>query len=1519
MQIAVFKPTLLAAFLIPLLACGMQWLLWDELKPLTWILFYPAVFFSARYAGLSGGLFATCLSVVLADYLFMEPRFSLAIADTRNWYSMLVFLSMGTLFSLFFAKLHASWTEIISLQSLELKNNQQRLTQALHAANAGIWEWNLQDNSNQWTDNLWSLYGLERNVLPASYDTWLSTVHNEDREVLETAIKMAVENQQPLNIEWRLAQTFNGQERWLMGRGQPEYNATGQLIFYRGIVIDISERKCIEQQLRDKDTRLNFVLDKLQLGVWEINLHTQQAHGSLQHSQLFGYSELQNNWNYSRFLEHVVPEHRQLVETTRSETSVNLKDWHFECQIQRVDGEIRWISVNSCYLFDHYGQVQSMAGLVQDITQRKQNENNLRYADIRYRTLFDQAAPDALFVHNHQGNFIEVNKQACESLGYSKQELLGMNVIDLEQDFNLSLAQQVWNSVVPGETQILLGQHKRKDGSSFPVEVHLGVLVFDEQRYYIGVVRDITQRLAAEHALKDSEARYREMFEANPHPMWVYDVDTLAFLAVNDAAVAHYGYSRAEFLAMTIKDIRSEAEVKRLMEAITANTFGVNAFDLWRHICSDGREILVEISTHSMHFSGHRAMVALVQDVTLRVSMVQQLRKLSMAIEQTPESIVITDLNGKIDYVNSAFLRNSGYSQQEVLGNSFAFLKSGLTSADTYTYLWQTLHNEQIWKGEFVNRRKDGSDYTEFATISPIRDASGKVTHYVGIQEDISEKKKLNAELAQYRHHLEELVEQRTLELEQARSLAESGNAAKTNFLSNMSHEIRTPMNAVLGLCYLLEQRPLDEDSHQLVKKINSAGRSLLCIINDILDFSKIEAGHLEIELAPFRLSEMLDELGNLMSAAAVHKNLELLIVPPVDADALIGDGLRLKQVLINLLSNAIKFTEQGEVELRITLESEQADQLKLRFLVKDSGIGIAEDQLQDLFSAFTQADNSISRRFGGTGLGLSISRQLVQLMGGEVQVKSCIGEGSEFWFVLPLQRDLQLGIVPASLNNLQLLVVDDNENACEALQMTAKSLGWHALAVNSGQAALLKIMESKDEKLPYDVFLIDWKMPGLDGVATTELIRKLLPETGIVAERMPIILMVTSYSLKELQLKSTPTLADGILSKPITASALYNTVCRVIVGREQSGASAFSESTHSKVPRIPGVRVLVVDDSEINREVAQRVLQDEGALVYLASDGQEALEWLSRDVQQVDVILMDIQMPRLDGYEATRRIRQLPHCANLPILALTAGAFKSLQQLAFDAGMNDFIPKPFDVAQMMTLIQHWTLGVSTLATNIHTPAESRKLVVKNDHFPLLRNIYETNLDIPGVNQQIVQTYWKDAAIYKTFLRRFVTSYQQAGLDLQAAQDKGDINAAKALAHKLKGMVSNLGLDVITQHCIAVEQALANQLSLQIPAQNLQMAINELAACLTVDTQVNILPREDYTLAGKRSEILQLVEQLQTALSLNNPGNAEPLMAALEAELGHAVLVAIKDKVLTYSFREAESLLHELSVTIRNS
>jgi PAS domain S-box-containing protein len=1387
MQKPNFKANLPAALLIPLLAIGLTWWFWPQIQPRTWLLFYPAVFFSARYGGLTGGLIATGLLAAIGDYLFMEPRYSFAIADFNSMLSMVIFMLMGAAFSLFFEKLHRSQADLLGLQNQEMEDNQRRLS---------------------------------------------------------------------------------------------------------------------------------FVLENLQVGVWEIDLQTQIALRNLQHAQIFGYPDTHADWNFARFIEQVLPEDRPGVEAGFRQARAGLGDWNFECRIRRQDQEIRWISVSGRHTFDPQGQPLTLSGIVQDITERKQREVRNRYRDLRYEALVDQAAPDGLFIHDHNGDFVEVNQQACLSVGYSKEELLTMNVLDLEQDFDLTRAQAAWSAMRPEQFATLYGRHQRKDGVQFPVEVHFGLLIFEGQRLYIAQVRDISARVAAENLLKESEARYREMFEANPHPMWVFDRDSLAFLAVNDAAVRHYGYSRAEFLAMTIKDIRPREDIPKLLAAIAAHTFGARQSELWRHRCKDGREILVEISTHTLDFNHCPAFVALVYDVTAQIKTMQELRKLSMAIEQNPESVVITDLAAKLEYVNSAFLRKTGYNLEEVLGKNISVLKSGQTSPETYAEIWRTLLQGEIWKGEFVNRRKDGSLYTDFAIISPIRNDSGQISHYVAIQEDITERKQLNAELDQHRHHLESLVAQRTAELAAAKSLAEAGNAAKTTFLSNMSHEIRTPMNAVLGLCYLLEQRPLDEDSHQLVIKINGAGRALLVIINDILDFSKIEAGRLEIERAPFRLLDMLDQLADLMAAAAMHKSLELSIIPPLDANALIGDGPRLKQVLINLLSNAIKFTETGAVELRITLESQRSDQLQLRFAVRDTGIGISEEQQQDLFSAFTQADSSINRRFGGTGLGLTISRQLVQLMGGELYVNSTLGVGSEFWFVLSLQRDSLQAIAPAAMSKLNLLVVDDHQSAREALLMTAENLGWQALAVESGQEAILQLIDNERQPENYDVMLIDWKMPGLDGVATVQLIRKLLPDTG----RMPIILMVTAYSLKELQTKAETKLTDGLLNKPVTPSSLYNAVSRALARRIEGGLIPAPAIVRSNNRRIAGVRALVVDDSDINREVAQRILEAEGALVSLAEDGQEAVDWLRVHAHKVDIVLMDIQMPGLDGYAATRQIRRLPGCASLPILALTAGAFKSLQDQALDAGMNDFISKPFDVAQLMAAIRRWTvdkIAVSDPGQAISATAQSDCAAAQSP--PATADQAQPCLPETRQNRQNV---WEDAALYQTYLARFVEHYRLAGVELLAMEAA----AAKTRVHKLKGAAGALGLHGVAKCCIAVETAIANPGIWRQEAQALQAAIDAVAAgAETLPAEkpdFTIKKNIDYTLELTQAEILSLMAQLTSALSYNNPGVAEPLIQALEQCLGHERLAAIKAAMLAFDFRAAEQatqiLLDKVNQTAGN-
>ncbi|NML17622.1 hybrid sensor histidine kinase/response regulator [Azohydromonas caseinilytica] len=503
-----------------------------------------------------------------------------------------------------------------------------------------------------------------------------------------------------------------------------------------------------------------------------------------------------------------------------------------------------------------------------------------------------------------------------------------------------------------------------------------------------------------------------------------------------------------------------------------------------------------------------------------------------------------------------------------------------------------------------------------------------------------------------------------------------AASRAKSDFLANMSHEIRTPMNAVLGLVYLLEREPLSAAARELVRKVHNAGRTLLGIINDVLDYSKIEAGRLELEDAPFELADVLDNLSTVMAATAGAKSLELVIhPPPPGAQHLRGDALRLEQILVNLTGNAIKFTERGHVDVSLRIEADDGPKLTLRFVVRDTGIGISPRQQREIFAPFSQADASTTRRFGGTGLGLTICRRLVEMMGGEIGLRSVPGSGSEFWFTVQLRREEPPA--PAAepgtpMAGLEVPSADDRPVAREALRQAA----------GTGQAPLR------------------------------------------------------------------------------------------------------------------GLHLLVVDDSEINREVAQGIFGAEGARVSLAQDGQQALDWLRAHGRAVDIVLMDVQMPVMDGHEATRAIRSMPALAGLPVVALTAGAFQSEQEAARANGMDDFIAKPINVAAAVAVILRLT-GRPGAPGRAGTPP-----------FPGPadggRRAGDADAGFPGLDIARGVGIWDDPALYARCLRVFDQEFANCIHDLGTAE----AGAAAALAHKLKGAAATLALDGVAAAAAAVEQAL---------------------------------------------------------------------------------------------------------------
>jgi len=640
--------------------------------------------------------------------------------------------------------------------------------------------------------------------------------------------------------------------------------------------------------------------------------------------------------------------------------------------------------------------------------------------------------------------------------------------------------------------------------------------------------------------------------------------------------------------------------------------------------------------------------------------------------------------------------------------------------------------------------------------------------------------------------------------LREAKVAAEEAARAKADFLANMSHEIRTPMNAIIGLAHLVQKTSLTTRQRDYIGKIQGAGAHLLGVINDILDFSKSEAGKLSVEQVEFDLDRVLYQVGILLSDKIGTKELELVVdMAPDVPRRLVGDPLRLEQILLNYGSNAIKFTEAGEVQIiGQVVERDEAGVL-LRLAVRDTGIGLTETQRMRLFQSFQQADSSTTRKYGGTGLGLAIVKRLAELMGGEVGVESAPGAGSTFWCTVRLGvgTEQPRALLPSpDLRGIRVLVVDDNDTARTILRDMLASMTFQVDDVASGAAAVAAVRQAASDGRPYALAFLDWHMAEMDGIDTARNIAAL----GL--EHAPKLVMVTAYGREEVMEKASAAGIEGFLIKPVSPSLIFDTAIELLRGERDPAATSFHVAREEvAIPAgIRGAHILLVEDNELNQEVAIELLTQAGFRVEVANNGKVALDKVQ--AEDVDLVLMDMQMPVMDGLVATAEIRKLPQFQDLPIIAMTANAMPQDRERCLAAGMNDYIAKPIDPDRLLETLVRWIRPRAGEA-----PEPLRPLAEAGDTSELPHPAQLTALGL-DVATGLHRVGGKPSA-YMSLLRRFANTQGDTAQRLRDAYNEADLELAQRLAHTVKGIAGTLGANDLQVSAARLEDRIRGQAS----------------------------------------------------------------------------------------------------------
>ena len=1009
-----------------------------------------------------------------------------------------------------------------------------------------------------------------------------------------------------------------------------------------------------------------------------------------------------------------------------------------------------------------------------------------------------------------------------------------------------------------------------------------------------------------ERQLRESEERFRKLFEETSQPTLL--IEDGRYIAANRASVQMLGLQRPEqFIGKTPADISPPEQpdgraTTEVADEMMRRTFehGSETFE-WTHLRANGDPLIARILLTAIRQGGKDLLHVIWTDITeqkraeteldhYRRGLESLVEQRTAALRESNEQLAHTQFamdragigiswnsveTGQFLYANDEGCRQLGFSREELLERTISDVNPSFPAEAIGAVADELRESGGSRRIEAEHVRKDGSTYP--VSVTAYLHHAADREWFIAFFEDISQRKAAEAALVM------------------AKNTAEAADRAKSDFLANMSHEIRTPMNAIMGMAHLALQSQLTTKQRNYIEKVERSAEVLLGIINDILDFSKIEAGRLTLEKIGFRLEDVMDHLANLVGLKAEEKGVELMFaIGPEAPTALVGDPLRLEQVLINLGNNAVKFTDPGgEVVVRVEVRECTEQDALLSFAVTDTGIGMTAEQQAQLFQPFTQADRSITRRYGGTGLGLAICKNLAELMDGEVSVESTLGVGSRFEVTARFGRQQEDATpLPTSsareLLPLRLLVVDDNATSRQILEAMLTRMGFGVALAASGAEAIAAIAAA-DPDAPFELVLLDWQMPGMDGVATINAI-----QANQAIHHPPTVIMVTAYGREEAQQASVGAKIAGFLNKPVTPSTLLDAIL-LALGRQaarKTRAGGREDEIAEAYARLRGARVLLVEDNAINQELAVDLLQSHGVTVEVAEHGQEALEKLAQ--QPYDGVLMDCQMPVMDGYSATREIRRRPALAQLPVIAMTANVMAGDREKSLAAGMNDHIGKPINVSEMLTTMAKWihpsAPAPTAEAAATDQAADQRAVAAVS----VARALTELPF-LPGIDTAAgLSIAQQNQALYRKLLRRFRASQGDFAAQFRAAQQDADPQAPTRCAHTLKGVAASIGAKTVAASAQRLETACDEGAS---PAQ-ISARLTETVTVL--ETVLKGLAQLDPRAAPTTDEdsrpidwaaVSPLLETLRARLAADDTEAAQ-VLEQLQPRLAHTALAA---------------------------